>query len=599
MTGGGFGPNYYLVNSGFNGGNITAQEDFSYQSGAFKPLKKIVYNYNKIPGPSGRTFWAKRQMNIHGCFSGGYGGTILHTWGDFLIYSGTVQLASTITTDFDISDPAKTVNSTATNLYDGAANLQPTTVTNDMSDGTTLTTINKYPEESGSIPNLTPTQLSALNQMVSMHNLTTLVQKSATRNGSPVSLQKNDFKIWSTNHVYVDTIEMQTASYPIENRAVFLNYDNVGNLQQDALYLGPHNSYIWDYNSQYPVAEAKNAQIGNTAYTSFEASGSGGWTISSPLRSPLAFSGKRSFPLNGNTISKSALSATTTYVVSYWTTATSPLTITGTVAGYPLQGPTLNGWTYYEHQLTGQTSVSLTAATAINIDELRLYPYGALMTTYTYDPLVGVTSKVDAKNEITYFEYDGLQRLMNIRDKDKNIIKSYCYNFAGDAGDCFINKPSYANAEQDVPFVTACVPADSGSTVTYKVAAGAYVSNISQQDADAQATADVNRNGQNYANQNGTCTLMINFSLKNNTSEVYQINFTNTSFNKTYNFLVNGASSSIRVPAGTYTVNITPAGSYVVRTFQVGDLTPVNGTTATFNSVNVNTGSSTLNALIF
>jgi hypothetical protein len=45
----------------------------------------------------------------------------------------------------------------------------------------------------------------------------------------------------------------------------------------------------------------------------------------------------------------------------------------------------------------------------------------------------------------------------------------------------------------------------TGSSVTYTVPAGKYTSTISQADADAQAQADVTKNGQSYANTNGTC----------------------------------------------------------------------------------------------
>ena len=34
-----------------------------------------------------------------------------------------------------------------------------------------------------------------------------------------------------------------------------------------------------------------------------------------------------------------------------------------------------------------------------------------------------MTSAADAKGEITYYEYDGFQRLINVRNKDGNIIK--------------------------------------------------------------------------------------------------------------------------------------------------------------------------------
>jgi YD repeat-containing protein len=54
-----------------------------------------------------------------------------------------------------------------------------------------------------------------------------------------------------------------------------------------------------------------------------------------------------------------------------------------------------------------------------------------MMTTYTYDPLVGMTSSTDEKNQVTYYDYDNLMRLMSIRDKDGNIIKHIDYHYQG------------------------------------------------------------------------------------------------------------------------------------------------------------------------
>jgi YD repeat-containing protein len=113
--------------------------------------------------------------------------------------------------------------------------------------------------------------------------------------------------------------------------------------------------------------------------------------------------------------------------VSYWTTNLSPFTIAGTTTGYPIKGQTINGWTYYSHLVSGQSTISVSGNGVL--DELRLYPSNAQMTTYTYSPLTGMSSSTDAKGEITYYEYDNFQRLMNIKDKDGNIIKHIDYHY--------------------------------------------------------------------------------------------------------------------------------------------------------------------------
>jgi hypothetical protein len=55
----------------------------------------------------------------------------------------------------------------------------------------------------------------------------------------------------------------------------------------------------------------------------------------------------------------------------------------------------------------------------------------AQMTTYTYNPLIGMTSMTDAKGLTTYYEYDSFQRLVNVKDKDGNIIKHTDYHYQG------------------------------------------------------------------------------------------------------------------------------------------------------------------------
>jgi YD repeat-containing protein len=56
------------------------------------------------------------------------------------------------------------------------------------------------------------------------------------------------------------------------------------------------------------------------------------------------------------------------------------------------------------------------------------------MNSYTYSPLVGITSQCDADNRITYYFYDALGRLAWIKDQDKNIVKTVQYHFKGIPG---------------------------------------------------------------------------------------------------------------------------------------------------------------------
>lgn len=63
---------------------------------------------------------------------------------------------------------------------------------------------------------------------------------------------------------------------------------------------------------------------------------------------------------------------------------------------------------------------------------LRQLLPNALVTTYTYKPLVGITSSTEPNEQTTYYEYDGFGRLKDIYIKNgnlKQVINSYEYNF--------------------------------------------------------------------------------------------------------------------------------------------------------------------------
>ena len=212
--------------------------------------------------------------------------------------------------------------------------------------------------------------------------------------------------------------------------------------------------------------------------------------------------GQNSYTLTSGSLSVTNLSAAKQYIVSYWIHSGSISVSTNTGSATGISGTSINGWTYYEHLLpASSTQVTLTSGSA-NIDELRLFPKDALMTTYTYNPLVGITSQCTPDNKFAFYEYDGLTRLVNIKDQYGNILKNYKYNYGLGAALNASSQTLFYSSSQQGSF-TAAVTCATGSypqTITYIVPFAKYISSISQVDANNKALADLNQNGQAYAN---------------------------------------------------------------------------------------------------
>lgn len=211
----------------------------------------------------------------------------------------------------------------------------------------------------------------------------------------------------------------------IKAQTYFTSYDTKGNLSEmKSLVSGLSNAVITDYDQQYATAKISNATQSDIAYTSFESTNAGNWTIGSTQRDATdKITGKKSYNLSNGTVSKSGLTSGTSYILTFWLKSGATATVNSGSIGSSIA--TQLGWNLYSLSLTGITSVTISGSGLI--DEVRLHPKDANMETYSFEPLIGVISAADANNNIGYTEYDKLNRVKLLRDKDRNIIKRFDY----------------------------------------------------------------------------------------------------------------------------------------------------------------------------
>jgi YD repeat-containing protein len=216
-----------------------------------------------------------------------------------------------------------------------------------------------------------------------------------------------------------------------------ISYDlyDKGQVHQYTTLTGKSEVVLWGYNNQYPTAKVTN--VGNidystytsadVAYTSFETRDTCNWLYAGTIvADESSVSGKNVYQLGTGTITKVNATAAGKYIVSYWYKTGSTVTITGGAVGAAIVKNTVGPWTHAEQEISSVTGVVTVDGTGY-IDELRFHPKDAQMSTYLYDPMIGLTCTIDANGRPQYYEYDELQRLKQIRDNKGNIVKAYKY----------------------------------------------------------------------------------------------------------------------------------------------------------------------------
>ncbi len=203
-------------------------------------------------------------------------------------------------------------------------------------------------------------------------------------------------------------------------------YEN-GRLVQYRTRQGGYQSIICDYGGYAVTAVVSRAPVAGVAATSFEADGKGRWSFTGQAVSGTGVTGNKVYPLSAATaITKAGLNMAETYTVSLWADA-AVVSVNGAAPVYT--GRTVNGYTFYRYAVSGSAAVTISGTA--KIDELRLYPEGAVLVSYTHEPLVGITSQCNADNTLLYYRYDVYNRLSSITDDRGRVLKTICYKYNG------------------------------------------------------------------------------------------------------------------------------------------------------------------------
>jgi len=287
-------------------------------------------------------------------------------------------------------------------FYEGDVPVQISKMTEISSKGDTYNTTYQYPGEL-----MSPSGHNVYNSMNELNIISPVIEKTVDKNGEVLSSEKVNYDYWkngswgdnSSNLILPKLIETKQGIANPEPRISFKAYDNSGNILGQSISGGPDLSYVWGYNGQYPIAEVKNAKRNDIFYEGFEEV-TGNTAINDARTGHYSYNGSYSKALSGLDNGK--------YTLTYW-------------------------------QKNGGWSMHTTAVDVINttytlnisgqIDDISFHPVTALLTSYTYDPLVGMTSTTDPKGTTIFYEYDSFQRLKFLRDQNRNIVKSYDYHY--------------------------------------------------------------------------------------------------------------------------------------------------------------------------
>jgi hypothetical protein len=344
------------------------------------------------------------------------------------IYTRWDHLDSTVIWEYDLVN-SKALKTKQWFTYGNTNNILPTAKMTYASDGSVLKDEMKYSTDLTS---------QAICSTMVAKNIKDPVLETKSYKDTKLLFQTNtDYKDWFNDGYVIEPelVKGLKGANSQETRLRYYSYDVHSNPIEVSKENDVHITYIWDYNGSLPIAEVTNASWGyGVAYTSFEADGKGGWNFSgTPVTEGSEPAGKKSYLLSNGSITYTGTMVNgKKYYVTYWGKGT-PINVNGSAATSVLSK---NDWHLYKKLITYSGSGGITVSGSGYVDELRLFPDSAFVKTFTYTPEVGITTSADVNSLYQQAEFDPFNRLLRLRDMDRNILKQYEYKYGADLTGC-------------------------------------------------------------------------------------------------------------------------------------------------------------------
>lgn len=398
------------ISGAWGSGLLKSQHVYKYKDNGYSRIKEIQNTYEN-------EYWGRTDLyNPETDVLAAKLGVISSVPGDpfgfgiskaavqfYFIPSRNINLIKTVETDYDDNENPIISKVTKIEYDDFSPHIYPVKTTTTLSDGKELIKKFKYPKDFD-YDGVYGDAAEAIKEMNARNIISKPIEIVNYKNNNAVGgavyeYRNNDNGIPLLSRVYsletdvpLGASDFTSCTYQLKpntaSTMIFVKddhyklattidfYDQDGNPTQITTKDGIHISYIWGYDNTYPVAKIENATYAE---------------VESALSDCKIGIGQ----------------APCIYALKH--------------------GEYLYD---YDQGLYGIYKPLESDDMRLMLDYLQANLPDAYMTTYTYEPLVGMTSQTAPDGTTVYYEYDSFGRLKGIKDQDGNIVKSYKYGYA-------------------------------------------------------------------------------------------------------------------------------------------------------------------------